>query len=280
MSDDRACVANGLGVLVVVEVEAAVREHPVSPPRGERVGELEVTVPTRLPVQLDERDLDLGMSVGARVGVRAEDLVDQVGEATGDREESGVSRRSRRRHSGLEQVTCAVELVPHLQVGPPPGGVDDLAPAVEIAVGLLRGRDQLRRLAREALELSRRLAPEFPGERLEPLVDVRVAEDHAAPLARRPSRRDPQVVERPGALELLRTAKKRDLSVHPLAFGEQSVTDYDAAAVDRSESHPGGGRRRDARHDARRGLEHLVLVLHGSPGRVVCEVASEASTSR
>ena len=128
MSDDRACVANRLGVLVVVEVEPAAREDPVSPPRGERVGQPEVAPLARVPVQLDERDLDLGMSVGARVGVLAEHLVDQVGEATGDREESRVSRRSRRRHSGLEQVACAVELVPHLQVGPPPRGVDDLAP--------------------------------------------------------------------------------------------------------------------------------------------------------
>ena len=176
----------------------------------------------------------------------------------------GVSRRSRRRHSGLEQVACAVELVPHLQVRPPPRGVEDLAPAVEIAVRLLGGRDELRRLAREALELRRRLAPELPGERLEPLVDVRVAEDHAAPLARRPSRRDPQVVERSGALELLRTAKKRDFPVHPLAVREQPVPDDDAAAVDRAESHPRGVCRRDARHDARRGHEHLVLV-HGSP---------------
>ena len=49
---------------------------------------VEVAALARLPVQLDERDLDLGMPVGARVGVAAEHLVDQVGEATGDREES------------------------------------------------------------------------------------------------------------------------------------------------------------------------------------------------
>ena len=134
-----------------------------------------------------------------------EHLVDQVGEATGDREEGRVSRGSRKRHSRLEEVARAVELVAHLQVGPPPGRVDDLAPAVEIAVRLLRGGDELRRLAREALELGRRLAPELPGDRLEPLVDVGVAEDHAPPLAR----------GRPAAIRRLSSVPARSSSSAP-----------------------------------------------------------------
>ena len=230
---------------------------------------VEVAALARLPVQLDERDLDLWMAVGAGVGALAEHLVDQVGEATGDREEGRVSRRSRGRDSRLEEVACAVELVAHLQVGPPPRGVDDLAPAVEIAVRLLRGGDELRRLAREALELGRRLAPELPGDRLEPLVDVGVAEDHAAPLARRPSRRDPQVVERPGALELLRAAKKRDLPVHPLALREQPVPDDDAAA--RRSGGAARGRRLSARRSSRCSpLDSRIssLFFMGSPEKV------------
>ena len=263
VSDDRPRVANRLSVLVVVEVETAVREHAVSPPRGQRVGQLQVALPARLAVQLDKRELDLGMSVGACLGACAEDLVDQVGEATCDREEGRVARRSCGRHSSLEEMACAVELVAHLQVGPAPARVDDLAPAVEIAVRLLCRGDKLGRFARVALERGRRLAAELPGDRLEPLVDIRVAEHHAPTLTRDASRGDAQVVERPGALELLGTSKKRDLPVHPLAVRQQAVADDDAAAVDRAESHASGGGRRDARDDACRRLEHLVLVLHG-----------------
>ncbi len=53
----------------------------------------------------------------------------------------------------------------------------------------------------------------------------------------RQSRRDPQVVERPGARELRGPAKKRDLAVDALAVGEQPVPNDDPTAVDRAESH-------------------------------------------
>src|SRR5262249_59412267 len=107
---------------------------------------------------------------------------------------------------------------------------------------------ELDRLACETVQLVRWLAPALPRERLEPFVDVRVAEDHASPLARAPSRRNSEVVESSGAFELLGTAKKRDLPVHPLPVREQAVPDGDAPGVDRAEPHPSGCRRRSARH--------------------------------
>ena len=77
----------------------------------------------------------------------------------------------------------AVKLVAILQVGPTPGGIHNLAPAVQIPVGFLRRGDELDRLLREGLELGGRLAPNLPRKRLQPLVDVGVTEDHPAPLA-------------------------------------------------------------------------------------------------
>jgi hypothetical protein len=147
------------------------------------------------------------MAVGASRGVVAEHVVDQIGKAAGDGEEGAVARRPRGRDSRLDQMPRAVEFVAHLQVGPAPGGVDHLAPAVQISVGCLGGGDELDRVVCEAIQLVRRLACALPRERLEPFVDVRVAEDHASPLARAPSRRDPEVVEGSGAFELLGAAK-------------------------------------------------------------------------
>ena len=55
-----------------------------------------------------------------------------------------------KRNARLEQVTRAVELVAHLEVGPPPGRIDDLAPGVQVSVRLLCGGDELGRLAAHA----------------------------------------------------------------------------------------------------------------------------------
>ena len=80
--------AHGLGVLVVAEVEAAAGELAVPATVDERLGELEVAGLPGLAVELDERRLDLGMAVGAGLRAAAEDVVDEVGEATGDPEQA------------------------------------------------------------------------------------------------------------------------------------------------------------------------------------------------
>ena len=93
MPDDRARAADGLGVLVVVEFEAAVREQPVASTCSELLGQLEVPGLARLAVKLDERDLHLGVPVCPLVGAHAEDLVDQIGKPAGDGQETRVPRR-------------------------------------------------------------------------------------------------------------------------------------------------------------------------------------------
>ena len=155
-------------------------------------------------------------------------------------------------------MPSAVELVAILQVGPTPGGIDHLAPAVQVPVGFLRCGDELDRLLREGFELGRRLTPDLPGERLKPLVDVGVAEHHPPPLAREPSRRDPQVVEGPRALEFLGAAKERHLPVHGLTIGEQPTADDHAAAVNWAQSHACRRRRHHARTDSRNACSHAL----------------------
>ena len=189
------------------------------------------------------------MPVGAGLRPAAEGLVDQVGKPRRDGEERGVAGRACLGDRGLYQVAGAVELVTLLQVAPAPRGVDDLAPAVQVAVRLLRGGDELDGVGIQPRELVRRLAPELPAEGLEPLVDVRVAEDHAAPFAGRTAGGDAQVVERAGTLELLRTPQDRDLPVRPLALPKQATLQLDAPRIDRAQRDAGSRRRHDSPHD-------------------------------
>ena len=82
-------------------------------------------------------------------------------------------------------MTGAVELVSHARGRSSARGCRDLPVAVQVAVGLLGRRDELRSSrSRAARAPAIALARDLPGERLEPLVDVGVAEDHALP--RRP----------------------------------------------------------------------------------------------
>jgi hypothetical protein len=140
VADDPSRIADGLGVLVVVEIEATAGERPEPAPPGERVREPQVASLARLAIELREHDLDLGMAVGASRGVVAEHVVDQIGKAASDGEEGAVARRPRGCDSRLDQMPRAIEFVAHLQVGPAPGGIDHLAPAVQISVGFLGGR--------------------------------------------------------------------------------------------------------------------------------------------
>jgi hypothetical protein len=162
------------------------------------------------------------MAVGASRGVVAEHVVDQIGKAAGDGEEGAVARRPRGCDSRLDQMPRAIEFV---------------------------------------AQLVRRLAAALPCERFERLVDVRVAEDHASPLARATSRRNSEVVGSSGAFEFLGAAKNRDLPVHALPVREQAIPDGDAPGVDRAEPHPSGCRRRSARHQVG------VVLYWDLPGR-------------
>ena len=242
-------------------------------PAGERVGELEVAALSGLPVQLDERHLDHGMPVGPRLGPAAELLVHEVGEAAGDRQQPLVARRPRECDGGLGEVPEAVELVAHLQVAPAPGGILDLAPRVQVAVGHLRGGDELDRLGREPLELGRGLASELPGEGLEPLVDVGVAEDHPAAFAGRPPCGDAEVLERAVPLELLGAAQEGHVVVDALAVAEKPAGHADVGGVDRPELQA----RFSGWHDA---PDHVPRNRHRSAPLPVHDRSASRSASR
>ena len=176
-------------------------------------------------------------------------LVDQVGEPARDVEQTRLSPRPREGDRRLDQVAGAVELVTLLEIRPAPGRVGDPAPGVQVAVGLLGGLDELDSVGGELLELGRALAPELPRERLEPLVDVRVAEDHAASLALEPSRRDAEVVERPCPFELLVPSEDRHRAVHPLPVAEETARQPHPGRVQRAQPDPRRRRRRDHRNE-------------------------------
>ncbi len=79
---------------------------------------VEVAAIGGLAVQLDERDLDLRMPVGATVRIGAEDVDEQIGAAAGDRRGGAATPVRARGDPRLDQVTSAVELVSHLEVAP------------------------------------------------------------------------------------------------------------------------------------------------------------------
>ena len=200
------------------------------------------------------------MAVGATVRIGAERVDEQIGAAAGDLEEArraGPAGGDPR----LDQVTGAVELVPHLEVAPALAAAETPV-AVQVAVGLLGRRDELRRLLRERLELRVRLARGFPGERLEPLVDVRVAEDHAPPRTRRPTGGDAQVLERARLLELLRSAEERHLAVDSLPLAEKPVEDPRRRRGERPEADLGRRCRRHTRSTALHRV-HPLPLFHG-----------------
>ena len=82
--------AHGLDVLVVGEVEAPAGEEAEAATAGELVREREVAAIGGLAVELDERDLDLRMSVRAAIRVGAED-VDESGRRSRGRPRGGAA---------------------------------------------------------------------------------------------------------------------------------------------------------------------------------------------
>ena len=86
-------------------------------PVDEAGREVEVAPLAGRPVQLDERHLDLGMTVDAHPAARPEGPLDGVGRTLGDEEEPVVAERTVPGDGGLDEVAEAVELVPP-QAGP------------------------------------------------------------------------------------------------------------------------------------------------------------------
>ena len=139
-----------------------------------------------------------------------------VGEPAGHVEEFAAPGGPVVGHGGLEEMSRAVQLVPPAQVLVALTALDELEPGVEVAVGLLRARDQgddplhlggESRVVRTAVRgvvrrVARSVPGELPGRGLQPLVDVRVHERVRAPeFALGRAGGEPQIVQVPGGLQ-------------------------------------------------------------------------------
>ena len=86
---------------------------------------------------------------------------------------------------GLEQVACAVELVAHGRVLETAALLDDAHVSIKVPVGFLGSREELGTRTEELLLLGVRAVRTFPGNGLEDLVEVRVAEQREVVLVAR-----------------------------------------------------------------------------------------------
>ena len=115
-------------------------------------------------VELHQGHLDLGVPAGALLFRGAEDRVDVVRGAAGNLEQAGLARPALEGNRGLDEVPDAVHLVAVVEVRPAPGRVGHLDEAVQVAVGRLRGGNQIDGLVRHAVQLL--IRREKPGRNL------------------------------------------------------------------------------------------------------------------
>ena len=106
-------------------------------------GQVQIAALARLAVELDQRSLDFGMTGRALSLAGPEDDVDVVGEALRHVQQPRVAGGAVKGDRGLHQMPGAVELVAVVQVRPAALRLHDLPVGVQIAVGLLRGLDQV-----------------------------------------------------------------------------------------------------------------------------------------
>lgn len=198
--------------------------------------QIQVAPLSGLPVQLDQRRLDLGVAVEAvDLPTAAEDGVQVVGEPDRHVQQFLAAGRPVVGDRGLDEVTGAVQLVPPAQVLVAAAVRGHLEPGVQIAVGLLGIRDQRDdpihiggqpgRGSRAGLDRSGRRA-ELPGGGLQPLVDVGVHEGQVAPdssFGR--ACRQPQVLQVPGRLQQVRPLRNPDTGVDLTAAMPETARD-------------------------------------------------------
>ena len=128
---------------VVLEVrlaEADLAERAPAAPVDEQRGLVEVALLTRHAGQLDQAQLDLGVTADALDPAGTERRAHVVGGAARDLDERVVARRPRSRDAGLEQVAEVVQLVAPLEVAVARLLARSPEHRVEVAVGLLRRR--------------------------------------------------------------------------------------------------------------------------------------------
>jgi hypothetical protein len=221
MPGDARRLANGQVILPVPRSEPPLAEQPL-PARLDHPGrQLEVAPLAGGPKQLHQCHLDLRVAVDARLPLAAELAVDRLDGAGRDREQPIIPERSVPGDRGLHEVADAVQLMAPLQVGVRAATAEDLDERVDVAVGPLRAGDQVDRLVGGSGERRLRLPAQLPPHRLEPLVRVRVEKRERAieheperfVLTRRVPRRQSEVVEIAGPVELLEPMREGPLPV-------------------------------------------------------------------
>ncbi len=209
----------------------------MAPAVDEVTGQRQVALLAGAAVQLDEGGLDLGVAAHAvdAALARAEDRVDVVGEAPGDVEEPGAAGGAPERDRRLDQVPGAVQLVAPVQLGPAPVGAHHLVVGLEVAAVLLGLGEQPGDLL-DAFGQPGRLVgaggrvPELPGDRFQPLVDVRVEERQVVDvLAGRGARREAEVVEVARLREAFVAVGDADVGVDRTAGGPEAAGDLGVA---------------------------------------------------
>jgi hypothetical protein len=212
-------------VLEVVAGEDAVLELPGAAPVHERGGQVEVGAQPRLPEQLDQRHLHLGMAAHPLV---REPLHHQVREPLRHPQQPLVAHPARRGDGGLDEVTQVVQLVPPGQVLPRLlRGGRVLEEGVEVAV---LGLDPLQE-ADDLLEelpygLPRAAVAQLVGQALQGLVQVGVQERVAAAVRRRVLLQEAaQVGDVAGRAELLDGVRDRGRAVPVLPVVQQTTGD-------------------------------------------------------
>ena len=180
-------LADGLVVLVVLRAELDVAQDAVAPPVDEPTRTVEVAALPGEPVELDERDLDLGVAVDALDAVRSERLADVVRVADREPDELVLAVRPGTGDRRLDEVAGAVQLVAPLQVGVPVPLARAAPHGVEVAVGLLHRSDPRDQRPEAGVHRGVPGAADLPGHGLHELVDVGVGELPAAASAGQPA---------------------------------------------------------------------------------------------
>ncbi len=150
MAGDRRRVANASVILPVRPAETAYPEQARPARLDEASRQLEVPSLAGRAEQLDERHLDLRVTIDPRPAGGSELALDRVGRAGRHAEQPVVAKRALPGDRGLDEVAEGVQLVAPGEVPVLAARRDHLDVAVEIAVGPLGALDERDRLVRLA----------------------------------------------------------------------------------------------------------------------------------
>jgi hypothetical protein len=201
-----------------------VAEQAATAPLDHRRRQRQIARVAGEPGERDERRLDLGVPVEARLSALGAEAPDgEVGEAAGDVEQVVAPGPASERDRGLDQVPGAVQLVALVEVLPALLGVHSLDPGVEVAVLVLGLAEQRDGVVDPPAPAAVAGAVRLPPDGLEHLVDVGVGEPQAAELAGPRIAEAAKVVEVAARLQPLDAVIDRRGAVQCLPAAEQPV---------------------------------------------------------